>query len=51
MLIHAIIAGHVGAIALVASVLAGAPEPAAAFIAVGAGLCGYAVSLAAMVRA
>ena len=51
MLYHAIVAGHAAGIALLASILAGAPTLPAALLAAGAALCAYAVSLAAMVRA
>jgi len=51
MLYHAIVAGHIGAIAFLASILAGAPSPAAALLATGAALCAAAVSVAVAVRA
>jgi hypothetical protein len=51
MLIHVIIAGHIGAIAFLGSIVAGAPDPAAVLIATGATLAAYAVSLAVAVRA
>ena len=51
MLYHAIVAGHIGAIAFLGSILAGAPDPAAVLIATGATLAAYAVSLAVAVRA
>ena len=50
-LVHVIIAGHIGAIAFLASILAGAPDPAAVLVATGATLAAYAVSRAVAVRA
>lgn len=51
MLIHVIIAGHIGAIAFLGSILAGAPDSAAVLVATGATLAAYAVSVAVTVRA
>jgi hypothetical protein len=51
MLYHAIVAGHIGAIAFLGSILAGAPSIPAALLATGAALCAAAVSIAATVRA
>ena len=51
MLYHAIVAAHAAGIALLGSIISGAPSIPAALIATGAALCAAAASVAATVRA